>query len=315
MSDSSKHTDLNLFQCIALELLWGFSRLMNISPRWVRFGIFQPLVTTILHLIGYRRKIIMSNLESVFPEKSKSDIRKIRNRFYSTLAEIVVDTISMAGTDRRKRGCHAVWDNGEEHLKRVAGRDWIAYGSHYGCWEYFPMWAWETPNDDFMTVYHPLRSKVFEAYYLRLRNIAPNVNCVSMANTLRYYISHRSTEHGICLGLASDQSPRLTADTEWIDFLGRKTAFVDGGERIALKFNIPAYFCHVRRIRAGEYAVRFEQIYDGVEEVEHHEITRRYARRLEQMIRECPELWMWSHNRWKHTPEKQARKFGKSTLE
>ena len=25
-----------------------------------------------------------------------------------------------------------------------------------------------------------------------------------------------------------------------------------------------------------------------------------YVRRLEEMIRTRPELWMWSHRRWKH---------------
>ena len=44
----------------------------------------------------------------------------------------------------------------------------------------------------------------------------------------------------------------------------------------------------------------FEQIYDGEEQVPAYEITERYVRRLEAMIREQPELWMWSHRRWKH---------------
>ena len=41
----------------------------------------------------------------------------------------------------------------------------------------------------------------------------------------------------------------------------------------------------------------------GEEEVAEHEITERYVRRLESMIRERPELWMWSHRRWKHKRE------------
>ena len=52
----------------------------------------------------------------------------------------------------------------------------------------------------------------------------------------------------------------------------------------------------------------FDWIYDGEEEVAPHEITERYVRRLEQKIREYPDLWMWSHKRWKHkSPADLAR--------
>lgn len=57
------------------------------------------------------------------------------------------------------------------------------------------------------------------------------------------------------------------------------------------------------RVRRGFYEMSFECIYDGEEEVAEHEITERYVRRLESMIRERPELWMWSHRRWKHKRE------------
>ena len=156
---------------------------------------------------------------------------------------------------------------------------------------------------------------MFEHFYRRLRNLAPTIIRTPMKETLRYYLRNRGQGKGVILGLISDQSPRMTADTEWLDFFGRKTAFVDGGERLAIKFGLPAYFCYTRRVRRGEYAVRFVQIYDGVEHVEHHDIMRRYARLLEQMVAECPELWMWSHNRWRHTPETQRKKYGRSTLD
>ena len=112
------------------------------------------------------------------------------------------------------------------------------------------------------------------------------------------------------IGLISDQSPILRADTGWIEFFNQPTAFIDGGARIGLRFGIPIYFTYAERIKADSYKIRHVEIYDGKEQVESIEIVRRYAQHLEALVRECPELWMWSHNRWKHTPEKQARKFG-----
>ena len=38
-----------------------------------------------------------------------------------------------------------------------------------------------------------------------------------------------------------------------------------------------------------------------------YEITNLYAAALEEQIREQPELWLWSHKRWKRTYEEWLR--------
>lgn len=313
---SSGHQDikLNIMQRVALELLWGFSRAIHLMPRWFRYGLFQPFIYSLFRLIRYRRKVVLRNLRLAFPEWSDRDIRRTMHKFYGFLAEIVVDTISLAGAKPSDKARYILWANGEEHRERMAGRDWIAVPAHFGCWEYFLMWSWFA-NSQCVGVYHPLRSKVFECYYRRLRNFSPHVRQVAMKDTMRHFLRERGEAGGMAIGLISDQSPELRADTVWYDFFNVKTAFVEGAEKIALKFHLPVFFSYTERIRAGEYSIRFDQIYDGVEEVAPTEITRRYVVRLEAMIKEHPELWLWSHNRWKHTPEKQMRRFGKSTLE
>lgn len=305
---------LNMLQRMGLELLWGFSRMMHAMPRWIRFGVFQPFIYLLFRVVGYRRRMVLENLRSSFPEKSDKEIRRIMHKSYNFLAEVVVDTVSLAGAKPTDKEQYIHWDNGEEHRQRMAGRDWIAMATHFGCWEYFLLWSWFAQSDC-VGVYHPLRSKVFECYYRRLRNFSPYVKQVAMKDTMRHFLRNREGAGGMAIGLISDQSPLLRADTVWYDFLNQKTAFVDGGEKIALKFHLPVYFCYTQRLRAGEYSIRFDEIYDGEEQVVENEITRRYVERLEAMIKEHPELWLWSHNRWRHTPEKQAKKFGKSTLE
>ena len=54
------------------------------------------------------------------------------------------------------------------------------------------------------------------------------------------------------------------------------------------------------RLQRGRYRMSFVPLYDGEEQVAPNEITERYVRELERVIRERPELWMWSHRRWKH---------------
>ena len=207
------------------------------------------------------------------------------------------------------------WVNAKEVTERLNGKDWIAVGAHYGCWEYLPLWSRKQMSNTFMSVYHPMSSMVFDRFFQRLRRYSENIAIVPMKSTISYYLRNRNKGKGIILGLLSDQSPNLRADTHWFRFMNQDTAFIDGAENIAMKFSIPILFANTKRIAPGRYEVVLEEIYDGNKEVAQYEITQRYASKLEKMIRENPEIWMWSHNRWKHTPETQARRFGTSTLE
>ncbi len=62
---------------------------------------------------------------------------------------------------------------------------------------------------------------------------------------------------------------------------------------------MPMYFAYMKRVRRGIYEMYMKKLYGGSEPVGDHELTVRYARALEQVIEDCPELWLWSHRRWK----------------
>lgn len=282
-------------------------------PRWFKYGMLQPFVYALLRMIHYRYKVMYTNISLSFPEKSEKEVKQIIKGAYSNLAEVIVDTICLAGAKRRNDLDHVTWIDADKHIERNKGRDWIFMASHYGCWEYFLLWTLNDPECEIFGVYHPLKSTIFEHFYRRLRNFSPKIHQVPMQETVRQYLKNRSAGKNVALGLISDQTPNLRPDTEWFDFLNRKTAFIDGSEKLAMRFNIPVYYAHIERTRADHLTIRYVEIYDGVEEVEPMEITRRYAAALEAMIKERPELWMWSHKRWKHSPEKQLQRYGKMT--
>ena len=303
------------YQHISLELLWWLFRFISITPRCFRYYILKPFLALFLILSHYRYKVIAENLTKSFPEKSEQEIKKLARRYYIYLAEVAVDIISLVGASESRMDKAVNWVNAKEVTERLNGKDWIAVGAHYGCWEYLPLWSRKQMSNTFMSVYHPMSSMVFDHFFQRLRRYSENIAIVPMKSTITYYLRNRNKGKGIILGLLSDQSPNLRADTHWFRFMNQDTAFIDGAENIAMKFSIPILFANTKRIAPGRYEVVLEEIYDGNKEVAQYEITQRYASKLEKMIRENPEIWMWSHNRWKHTPETQARRFGTSTLE
>lgn len=301
MRDRSIDKDLTGWQRICLETLWGFCRLFAWTPYWFRYYVVQPVLVFLLMVIRYRRKVVLANLKNSFPEKSSIELLRIMHLFYRTLSEVAVDTMSMAGITPRRGSDLVHWRDGEEHRRRIAGRDWIAMASHYGCWEYFPLWCWVDPDQTFMGVYHPLHNPVFERFYHRLRAVSPSMVPIPMRECVRYYMRHCDEKRSkITIGLIADQNPPLRPDSHWFRFLNQDTVFFDGAEKLALRFHLPVYFVHVDRLKRGRYEIWFEELYDGESPVAPNEITERYVRRLEEMIQARPELWMWSHRRWKH---------------
>lgn len=305
---------LSWYQKAELELLWTFCLLLSCMPRIFRYYVLKPFIALPLILSGYRRKVIRENIKNSFPEKSEKEHRSIARRYYYFLAEVIVDTISLVGAGEKRKNNVTRWTNSKEMGEKLGGKDWIAIGAHYGCWEYLLIWSRELRESKLMGVYHPMKSIVFEHFYRRLRNVSEQLIQVPMKQTILHFLRNRKSGQGTVIGLVADQSPTLRPDSHWFRFLNQDTVFHDGAEAMALKFNLPIYFAYTKRTAPGRYETRFDEIYDGKEQVAPYEITGRYIKRLESMIKECPELWMWSHKRWKHTPERQAARFGKSSL-
>lgn len=287
-------------------MLYALCRFIAIMPRWVRYYIFEEIIYVLLcYVLRYRYKVIFNNLRNSFPAKSEAELKGIVKRFYRYLAEQMINTISVAGAGpERMRKCLTFPDS-EAYKHAVAGNDVILMGGHYGCWEYFSAIATYDPDHLTMSIYHPLSNSVLDELFKRMRRLE-NTVLVPRDESLRFFIKHRSGDKYLAMGLIADQNPFFRKDAHWFKFLNQDTIFADGGELLARRFSLPVWFAGMRRRRRGEYEMYVEQIYDGKESVAEHEITERYVRRLEKAIEECPELWLWSHRRWKYKPEDQA---------
>ena len=290
-------------QRIGLESLWLGARVFAAMPYWFKYYVVENLIFVLLrYCLRYRMKVVKTNLRNSFPEKDERELAVIRRRFYRTLAEIFVDTINLAGLTPEKGRSLLTVKGLEEQKERVGGRDWIAMTAHFGCWEYCSFWGLYDPTQIVVAVYHPLRSRIVEAFYQRLRN-GDYATTVAMKESLRFYLRNRAGGIGgrnLVMGLIADQNPPRRPDSRWFRFLNQDTIFFDGGEKLALRCQLPVYFVKMERLRRGRYEMSFELIYEGKEEVAEYEITQRYVRMLEAEIRRRPELWMWSHRRWKH---------------
>ncbi len=278
-----------------------FLRLVAEIFRLVPFGamyvLSDGLAFLLYNIIGYRKKVVLENLRRSFPEKNEDEIRHIARLFYQNLTDTTLETVkyfttSFAETSRR---C-PVLNPEAVNLYLDRGQPVILAGSHYNNWEITGLTMPPTFHGTTVTAYKPLTNKVIDRY-LNWTRSRTGMEMVSMEDTFKE-MRKRAGEPIVWI-LLSDQSPSSRKSAHWVTFLGQDTASLPGMDVLARKFNYPVLYYHVRRVKRGFYEVEFSEIWKNPSEAAEMDVTRAYARRLEEKIRERPENWLWSHKRWK----------------
>lgn len=301
MTENKDNVQLNGFQKVRLEILWYTFRFIAILPYTFHYYVLQEIIYIVLRCVRYRYKTITANLRNSFPDRSEDEIACIRRRFYSNLAEMIVNTVVQAGMSDEECRRRLTFEDGNEVPFDFTDRTCVGLTSHLGCWEYYGFFGMWLPNHVLVAVYHKLHNPVVDELYKRLRKHSCE-HTVAAHESLRFFMRYRNGFEGrnLMLGLISDQNPPRYSDSHWFRFLNQDTLFFEGGEQLALKYHLPLFYFTQYKVRRGYYRSTFRLIYDGKEQVEPHELTERYVRLLEKDIEERPEMWMWSHKRWKH---------------
>lgn len=290
---------MKLWTDLQFKILLGGCRLIGLLPAWVLYGGFGRFLEFVLHrVVRYRLCVVRQNLANSFPEKSERELSIIEKEFYENLSEIFVDTIRLASISRKDIIRRMTYRNIEQHEQRLKDKSWIAAMSHYGSWELTINYICHTDHRLF-AVYRPLHSEAFDKFYRYARSRF-GTEPVAMNDIYRTVVKCKAAKESITIAMIADQTPPRHEIKRWYNFLGQDTPFFSGFEKMAIKFGMPVYFTYIRKVAPHHYEADFEEIYNGVDHLEEHEITDRYVKRLEEMIRETPHLWMWSHRRWKH---------------
>lgn len=281
---------------LSLPFLYGLSRL----PFPVLYRISDLLFFLFYRILGYRKEVVTANLRNAFPAKDETEIRRIRRRFYRYFGDLVLESLKTLTI-------------GEEALKRVVKvenfgvvRDYfekkqsiIFVLGHQGNWELAGARFSLEPVHRLMTIYHPLKDPRFEKLIYHMRTRLGN-GLYPMPAALRGML--RDRDQLTATAFIADQTPS-SRNVHWMEFLQQETPVFEGPEKIARKLGYPVLYMSVRREGRGRYVLRPEVLFDDPRAAAPNEITETYTRRLEADIRRQPEVWLWTHRRWKHRRE------------
>jgi KDO2-lipid IV(A) lauroyltransferase len=143
----------------------------------------------------------------------------------------------------------------------------------------------------------PIGSKVFDRMMRKMRGKYATV-LIPATDFKNHYQQWVKTPH--ILGSAADQSPATPTNAYWVDFFGRKTAFIRGAERGAVAINAAVVFVHFFKVKRGHYRMVTKFITDDAAKLDNGKFVQSYAHFVEEAIKMKPANYLWSHRRWKH---------------
>ncbi len=276
-------------------LIWAFTLL----PLRIQYLLSDLLFVLNFLFIGYRKKVVYLNLRNSFPEKSNKDIRSITRKFYRHLFDQMIESIALMHMSPGKILKHNRFKNPEviEDLYKK-NKGVILILGHYGNWEWLISLQMLVSHKT-LAIYKQLNNKYFDRMYINTRS-RYGMTPVLMNRILRELISREQKNELTLTYSLSDQRPLFRHIQYWTRFLNQDTPVYLGTEKIARKMNLAVVFSKMRKIRRGIYETEFIPLFENSQETKEHEITDKYLSILEKTIIERPELWLWTHKRWKH---------------
>ena len=251
------------------------------------------------YLIGYRKKVVISNVNNSFPELSSSQRTAIVKEFYRHLCDLLVESLKIFTISKEE----AMKRMQVEDVKQVReafakNKSVILAGGHLNNWELFAVVIAESIPHHTIGIYAQLKNKFFDEKTRASREKYGLEMVPTKAIT-----SHLEKVKGKLTAtiFAIDQSPSNPHKSIWLDFLNQDTSVFYGAEKFAKKYDYPVFYGSIKKLKRGYYSFKLVEVCADPLNAPHGEITEIVTKRLEYDIREQPAYWLWSHKRWKRS--------------
>jgi Kdo2-lipid IVA lauroyltransferase/acyltransferase len=283
---------------IGYYLFYALNWTVTLLPMRVLY-LFSDFVFLIVYYFpGYRKKVVRTNLKNSFPEKTEEEIRSIERKFYHHFSDLLIEILALTHLYKKQLVRRFTVSN-MEILEKLYDekRDVAAIVAHYNNWE----WSNYIPSifkHKLVSIYKPLENKYFDGFMNDIR-LRYGVILSPMSNVIRDIINLKKNNINFVACFISDQTPAITDIKYWTTFLNQDTPVYTGAEKIASKYDMAVVFFNIQKIKRGHYNLNIELLYEHAAGLPEHLITDTHVKHLENIIREKPEYWLWTHRRWK----------------
>ncbi|MCL6265835.1 lysophospholipid acyltransferase family protein [Flagellimonas myxillae] len=280
---------------LVYPLLWLVSRL----PFTLLYLISDGVYLVLYRLIGYRKKVVRSNLELVFPDKSVQERKQIEKKFYRHLCDMFLEMIKTMGISNAELQKRFVFTNIEVlHQLEEKNKSVMLMFPHYASWEWVIALDKHIASKGY-AIYQKIGNKYFDKLIRDIRQKF-GTTLISTKATKEIVAKNKKMGQLSMYGILSDQSPMVKKTHLWTPFMGITVPAHTGAELLCKKLELPAVYLQVKKLKRGHYQGSFKLLSEHPGALEEFSLTKAFLAEVEASIHEAPEYYFWTHKRWKH---------------
>ena len=132
-------------------------------PFPILYAISDFLFFVLYRILGYRKKIVLGNIQRSFPEKTVKEHEEICRKFYHHFCDLVLESLKTFTISEKEVKKRVVCINPEVIDKYFdQGRSVIIAGGHFNNWEIFAVAVDALIKHKAIGIYKPLSNKYFD---------------------------------------------------------------------------------------------------------------------------------------------------------
>ena len=259
----------------------------------LRFG--AALGAAALRALGTRASVVRTNLDLcgvLFPAEARFRLFLLRcfQHIGITAAEILRLGAYRGSDFRSKITCHRIALFSKVHRMR---RGAVLMSGHIGNWELlggyvarlgYPvdLLVRRQSNREVDTLMNSLRRRQ------RVGIIYTDTGARTLVEAIR---------KGRFVAILADQYGGAKSEKVW--FFGNSVPVPTGPAALMHKYDLPLVFGALRRMKNGRHLLEMESITDWSNH-DRHAIAQKYTELLEAAVRRSPEMWLWTHRKFKN---------------
>lgn len=287
---------------IEAALAGGLIRLSRVVPLRVLLRVGSGIGWLAFRVVRLRRSLAMDHIRRSLPGIDRKEADRIGERAYRNLGRSFMELIAFGALSKEKI-MNMVTIEGSEHLDAALdhGRGAILFTGHFGNWELlgavvaqegYPLHVTDTSHSNPHT--HRLLSEM---------RIGQGMKIIEPSRPVIYLLDLLATNQFVAY--LPDQDARGAG--LFVDFLGRPAWTLRAPAVFSVRKRCPMLPGFLIRERFDHHRAIFlpllwpdpklppeEAVFD---------LTKRYTRVIEEMIRHHPDHYFWLHRRWKTRPD------------